>query len=171
MNSRIPYRMPVGLLMPVFLFICTIMVYFPAGAQEKPPVPIEVTVSLVQNLNFGAFCFGDGSGTTVIISSEGMRSSTGNILLLSSGFSAALFDVEAIPGTLITIVNGPDATLTGSNGGTLTLKIGDSYPQSPLITTGEHTWVTIGGTLIVGSSITNPPGSYSGFFSVTYIQQ
>jgi hypothetical protein len=171
MNSRIqrPYLM--RLLMPLSLFICVIINYFPANAQEKPPIPIEVTVSLVQNLNFGTFCYGDGSGTSVIISPEGIRSHTGNILLLSSGFSAALYDVTAIPGTLITIVNGPDAVLTGSNGGTMTLQVGNSFPPSPFVTTAEHTWITIGGTLVVGTSGANPPGNYGGTFSVTFIQQ
>lgn len=157
--------------MPFCLFICTIILYIPANAQEDPPKPIKVTASLVQNLNFGTFCYGNGSGTSVIIYPEGTRSFTGNIILISSSFSAALYNVEAIPGTLITIVNGPDAILTGSNGGTMTLRIGSSYPQSPFIATGANTPVTIGGTLIVGTSGANPPGTYGGTFSVTFIQE
>lgn len=159
----------------IILMICgsilLVMSHVPAFAQEKPPKPITVTASLTQKLNFGTFCYGDGNGTTVIIYPGGTRSFSGNIILISSTFSAALYDVVAIPGTLITITNGPDATLTGSNGGTMTLHIGDSYPQSPFITTGDHTPVTIGGTLTVGTKYANPPGNYGGFFDVTFIQQ
>ena len=171
MNSRIQHRLPERLLMPLYFIICAIILSQPAHGQENPPKPILVTVSTLQHLDFGRFCYGDGSGTSVIIYPEGMRSSTGNIILLSSNFSAALYDVESIPGTIITIANGPDATLTGSNGGTLTLHIGDSYPHSPFITTGKHTTVTIGGTLIVGVIGANPAGSYGGTFSVNFIQQ
>lgn len=171
MNSHINSLLFKRLLLSFFLFISAIILYIPANAQEKPPKPIKVTVDLVQHLNFGTFCYGDGSGTTVIIDSYGTQSKTGNIILISSGFSAALYNVEALPGTLITIANGSDATLTGSNGGTMTMKIGDSRPQSPFIATGANTRVTIGGTLIVGTKEANPPGAYGGSFSVTFIQQ
>lgn len=155
----------------IFGTVLLVMVQLSVFAQEEPPKPIKVTVSTFQNLNFGTFCYGSGSGTTVIIDPFGSRSSTGDIILISSSFSAALYDVEAIPGTIINIVNGPDAILTGSNGGTMTLHIGNSNPQSPFVTTGAHTAVNIGGTLQVGSSGANPPGIYGGSFSVTFIQE
>jgi hypothetical protein len=171
MNSPIQRPLSRRLLMPLCIFICTILLGIPANAQEDPPKPIVVTVSTIQFLNFGSFCAGDGFGTSVIIFPSGIRTYSGNIILLSSSFSAALYDVESIPGTIVTISNGPDAILTGSNGGTLTLEIGDSYPISPFITTGVHTAVTIGGTLIVGPPGDNPSGAYGGTFSVTFIQQ
>ena len=155
----------------IFGILLLVVVQMSAFAQENPPKPITVTVSTYQNLNFGTFCYGSGSGTRIIINPSGSRSSTGDIILISSSFSAALYNVESIPGTIVTIVNGPDAILTGSNGGTLTLHIGDSYPQSPFVTTGVNTSVTIGGTLIVGTAGANPPGMYSGMFSVTFIQE
>ncbi|MGE5393338.1 MAG: DUF4402 domain-containing protein, partial [Candidatus Saccharibacteria bacterium] len=68
-------------------------------------------------------------------------------------------------------LNGPDALLTGSNGGTLTLKIGDSSTRSPFITRSQYTDVFIGGTLIVGPLTANPAGAYSGTFQVTFIQE
>jgi hypothetical protein len=100
-----------------------------------------------------------------------VRTATGNIILLSSSFSTALFEVEALPGTLITILNGPDVYLEGSNGTRMTLRLGNSLPQSPFIATTARTTVTIGGTLIVGDSKTSPPGAYSGTFSINFIQQ
>jgi hypothetical protein len=62
--------------------------------------------------------------------------------------------VEAAPGSLISITNGPDATLTGSNGGTVSLHIGNSDPTSPFNTTvspTSRTPVNIGGTLTIGN--------------------
>ena len=144
------------------------------NGQELPPRPITVTVSLVQNLSFGAF-YHIGTGS-VIIYPDGSRSSTGGVVLLSMGYSfnSGLYDVVANRGTLIKIQNGPDAILNGSNGGWMTLHIEASDPASPFIintTPPSSTQVRIGGTLIVGNPLANPPGNYSGSFSVTFVQE
>lgn len=142
---------------------------------EAPPRPLTVSNVLTQNLNFGAFYHGSAGGT-VIIYPDGSRSSTGDVVLLSLGytFSAGLFDVVAYPGTLISILVSPGATLTGSNGGTMTLQLGDTDPPNPFIITTEPpnaTQFRIGGTLIVGSALANPPGNYSGMFNITLVQE
>jgi len=145
------------------------------NGQELPPRPITVTVNLSQNLSFGAF-YHYNTGGSVIIYSDGSRSSTGDVVLLNLGysFSTGLYDVVANRGTLVSIINGPDVLLSGSNGGNLTLKIGASNPISPFIVTTtppSATQVSIGGTLIVGNPLANPPGNYSGTFSVTFVQE
>lgn len=151
--------------------ILLIMSYMPVFAQEKPPKPISVTVSASQQLNFGTF-IQNGSSGTVDVSPQGVRSKTGSIILInSSNISPALIDVVAVPGTLITITNGSDASLTSSEGSIITLHIGDSDPGPSFIATGTSTPVRIGGTLNVGSISENPAGAYSGSFSVTFIQQ
>ncbi|WP_261387807.1 DUF4402 domain-containing protein [Chitinophaga pinensis] len=87
-------------------------------AQEPPPRPISVYVNPAQGLIFGAF-FQGITGGTVILYPDGSRSVTGSIVQANLGypFSPAIFEVDANPGTLISIMNGPDVTLTGSNGG------------------------------------------------------
>ena len=154
------------------LFILTITV---VNGQELPPRPLTVTVSLSQNLSFGAFYHGNAGGS-VIIYNDGSRSSSGDIVLLTMGysFSTGLYDVVANPGTLISILKGPDAILTGSNGGFMVLQIGDSNPGNPFIITTTPpmaTQVRIGGTLVVGNPLTNPPGNYGGTFDVTLVQE
>jgi hypothetical protein len=154
------------------IFILSVM---EANAQELPPRPLTVTVSLSQNLSFGAFYHGNAGGS-VIIYDDGSRSSTGDIVLLTMGytFSTGLYDVVANPGTLISILNGPDAILTGSNGGSMLLHIGDSNPASPFIITTtppNATQIRIGGILTVGNPLTNPPGNYGGTFDVTLVQE
>lgn len=144
-------------------------------AQQPPPRPINVYVNPAQGLIFGAFYQGVVGGT-VILYPNGSRSSTGDIVLANLGypFSAAIYQIDANVGTLITIMNGPNVTLTGSNGGTLTLHIGTSLPTSPFVTTAvspARTQVMIGGTLTVGSPLANPSGNYNGTYSVTFIQQ
>lgn len=154
-----------------FLFFAQL----PVHAQEPPPRPISVFVNPAQGLIFGAF-FQGPTGGTVIIYPDGSRAVTGSIVQANLGFpfSPAIFEVDANPGTLITIMNGSDVTLAGSNGGTLSLHIGTSSTGSPFIATATspaRTQVKIGGTLTVGVPLANPAGSYSGTFSVTFIQQ
>lgn len=146
-----------------------------AHAQEPPPRPISVYVNPAQGLIFGAF-FQGVTGGTVILYPDGSRSVTGSIVQANLGypFSPAIFEVDANPGTLISIMNGPDVTLTGSNGGFLTLHIGTASTGTPFIATATspaRTIVRIGGTLTVGPPLANPSGNYSGVFQVTFIQE
>lgn len=145
-----------------------------ALGPENPPRPVVIYVNPAQGLQFGAFYQG-ALGGTVIVYPNGSRSTTGSVIQTNQGisFSPAIFEVDAEPGTLVTIVNGPDVTLTGSNGGTINLQIGNSDPASPFIATQTspgRTQIRIGGTLTLTSPLANPPGNYSGSFSVTFIQ-
>ncbi len=75
---------------------------------------------------------------------------------------------------MVSIMNGPNVTLTGSNGGTITLQIGAASTGASFVTTAippSRTQVRIGGTLTVGTPASNPSGNYTGTFSVTFIQQ
>jgi hypothetical protein len=150
-----------------------LLLSFPGQAQEHPPKPIKVTT--FQNLCFGAF-FQSLAGGSVIIYPNGTRSVTGDVIQASLGFSyyPAIFEVEANPGALIVIQKGPDVSLMGSNGGSMTLHLGDTDPASPFINTlapPGKTQVRVGATLLVGSPLANPVGSYSGSFYITFIQQ
>jgi len=166
-----------SLLMVVLLFngFSTQAQYkIPLLGIEKPPRPVTIFIDPAQGLSFGAF-FQGTSGGTVIIYAAGSRSTTGSIIQANLGFSfsPAIFEVDAEPGTIVTISNGPDATLTGSNGGTMSMHIGSSSLGSPFIATAvspARTQIRIGGTLTVGSSLANPPGNYNGTFSITFIQ-
>jgi len=145
------------------------------AAQPPPPRPIAVYVNPAQGLIFGAFFQGIAGGT-VIVYPDGSRSVTGDVVQANLGipYSPAIFEIEAQPGTLISILNGADVTLHGSNGGALILHLGSSSTGSPFITTVAppgRTQVRIGGTLTVGSPLANPPGAYSGTFAVTFIQE
>jgi hypothetical protein len=172
MNSENQFLLHKKLLIFFCMFVCTILLKLPAMSQERPPKPISVRVSTIQHLSFGSFIQAGNYGT-VTVTHQQMRTATGSIILpnLSSIVTSALFEVDAIPGTLITIVNGPDSSLNGSNGGTIMLKPGDASTGSPFIATSETTNVFIGGTLTIGPLSANPAGAYNGTFQVTFIQQ
>jgi hypothetical protein len=154
-------------LVMLFAFVFDVSVQ----AQQKPPKPITVTVAKMYNLDFGSFCAGNGIGTNVIVDAYGNRTKTGNIILLGSFSSAALFIITAIPGTFISILDLGDTILTGPGGATLTLRMGDSYPPSPFIATGDYTPVSIGGRLMVPSAQATPGGVYNGDLNVIFIQE
>jgi hypothetical protein len=146
----------------------------PVEAQEPPPRPLVVHVT-AQMLSFGAFAHG-ATGGTVSISSGGIRTSTGDVILLSllNPPSTARYEVIANPGTIITILNGPDVSLPGSNGGSITLTIGASDPASPFVTTTAPplpNYLDIGGTITIGNTAANPPGDYSGTYEIIFVQQ
>jgi hypothetical protein len=141
-----------------------------------PPPPRKIVVTpTAQGLSFGAFYHGPAGGT-VTVNSAGSRTGGGSVVLLGMGytFTPALFEIIGNPGTIVTLLNGPDVLLNGSNGGSLLLHIGDSNPVSPFVLTVPYKVVTqlrVGGTLTVGGSGANPPGSYSGTFTIIFNQQ
>jgi hypothetical protein len=161
----------------LYLFFLTglllFMSNFRTSAQEMPPRPIGV--SLIQNLCFGAFSPGITGGTVTLYPS-GSRYSTGDIILVTIGYLyfPALFELEGNPGSIVHFLAGPDATLNGSYGGTLTLHVGDSDAGDPIIINVAppgRMQIRVGGTLIVGSPLANPAGIYSGSFMVMFIQE
>jgi hypothetical protein len=156
----------------ILTFVSLLFFSIEVIAQEPPPRPIVVTAT-AQGLGFGAFTYAVSTGT-VTVSSAGIRSASGVVLLNLVTPTAALFNIVANPGTVITITFGADAILTGSSGGTMTLHIDTSNPESPFTTTKDYpdpTLLYIGGTLTVGNSTTSPPGTYSGSFDITLNQE
>jgi len=144
-----------------------------AYSQEMPPRPISF--AFVQNMSFGAFSPGL-SGGTVTVTPDGVRYSTGTVILVGQGYLyyPAIFNIEGNPGTIVHLLNGPDTELSGSNGGSLTLHLGEVIPGDPIIITAappDQMEIRIGGTLTVGNMLANPPGDYNGFFTVMIIQE
>jgi hypothetical protein len=160
-----------NLIISLLLLTCS----FTIIAQPPPPRPITIYVNPAQGLIFGAFFQGPAGGT-VIVYPDGSRSVTGSLVQANLGypFSPAIFEVDANPGTLISIMNGPDVTLTGSNGGSIRLHIGAASTGAQfttIVAPPGRTQVRVGGTITIGNALANPSGSYSGSFSVTFIQQ
>ncbi len=151
------------------MLVCTLQAALAQNpSDDDPPDPGAISITRFQDLLFGAFSH-TGAGGTVTVLANGSRSATGSVVLLSMGqvFYPAIFEIEAPEGTIISILNGPNATLTGSNGGTMTLTLGACSPASPFTTTVQPpgtTPVTVGGTLSVAAA--SPPGTYSGSFSI-----
>ena len=160
----------------VIILCCTYLSSFSQTPTDSlPGDPGAISVYTTQNLNFGAFAH-QNIGGTITISNTGSRSSTGDVVLLNYGYSyfQSIFQIDGPQGTIISIMNGPDAILTGSNGGTISLTVGASNPASPFTTTVSpptRTQVNIGGTITIGNNAASPPGAYTGSFYITFNQQ
>ena len=171
MNSSKPYQPFMRLQTLLYLLLGITIFYMPANGQEKPPKPIAVTVSTLQHLNFGTIIPDGPSGGTVTVQSNGIRTSSGAIILPFVGTfcSPALFELTALRGTLITILT-PPTILSGNNGGSLNLTLGTPSTGSQFVVRSTTTEIFIGGTLTIQSLIANPSGFYSGAFTVTFNQ-
>jgi len=160
------------LLLTAALFLCVSFSY------SQPVLPQRtLTVTATQSIHFGTLCPMGWPGGTVIVGWDGSRTSTGNLLLLSMSPTAqpAIFEVKLCEGRSISITFDATTTLTGSNGGSLTLDLGptEKGPNgASFATNGDCNFVTplrMGGTLHVpGTAI---PGTYSGSFAITFNQQ
>jgi hypothetical protein len=162
----------------LFFFMSFLLVFSFSSLKaqpQNPPRPIAIYTNPAQGLFFGAFTHGI-TGGTLIVYPDGSRSSTGDVVQLSLGyvFSPAIIEVEAPLGTRIGILNGSNATLTGTNGGSMTMEIGSTDLGAHFVTTVAppgRTQVRVGGILHIGNTLANPPGAYTGMFQVTFVQE
>ena len=174
-TNRHTKRRAARLLLAVLGVCLSLVCQAQVPTDSLPKEPSKIAVYVVQNLNFGTI-YQSGAGGTVTVSNTGARSVTGSVVAITQGSAVypAIFEVEAPSGTIITIQNGADAPLSGSNGGSMTLRLGTSYPASPFtsaVAPPTRTQVSIGGTLTVGSTTTSKAGAYSGAFYITLFQQ
>ncbi len=140
------------------------------------PPPNQLQVRQGSHLSFGSFYTGNSGGTVKIEPDAfGTRSTTGTVqgLYSNSGHSSALFVVILIPGRQVAITLQQSAELTRAGGGMMTMDNGETSHGSTFVTSRGHpfyNYVYVGYTLNVGSSSANPPGNYSGSFTVTFNQ-
>jgi hypothetical protein len=85
-----------------------------------------------------------------------------------------MFEVYAQMGTVVSILNGPPVSLTGSNGGSIQLVTGSTIPGPVFVSNVSYLiaiQLYVGGTIIAGSPAANPPGTYNGTFNITLVRE
>lgn len=160
------------------LLYSTIFLFFISYSYAQPALPQRsITVQATQTLHFGTFALSGSGDGKVILGYDGTRSSNANVFLsnLSPSSQPAIFDIKLCQGRNVTITYVPTTTLTGSNGGTMTLDIGPTEKggNSAVFAVDNNcnfiTVLRVGGTLnIPGSS---PAGVYTGTFEITFEQE
>lgn len=139
-----------------------------ASAQER--------VLAEQSAEFGAFVVAEGGGT-VTVSHEGSRMFSGNIIPVDrlEQWAPLIFGIEAPLGAVVHIQNGPDVQIRGSNGGEMTVSLGESSHGKSFVSTvspPEKTYVSISTTLSAGTGSEPFPGQYTGsVFIITFIEE
>lgn len=151
------------------------------GQFSAPSLPQRTgTIMATQALHFGDITIVSGSsGGTVTVSHSGMRSSTGNVILLNLGSVArqAIFEYKLCPGRMVNITYPAFITLTGQNGGTITLQPGPTNfgPSGASFISNKGCddihYIHMGGTIDVRGISANPGGLYTGSINITFIQQ
>ncbi|NTU68595.1 MAG: DUF4402 domain-containing protein [Chlorobiaceae bacterium] len=123
------------------------------------------SVSVAQDLVFGAVAPGSKSGKVTINPSSGGRTSS-NVTILSSAFHPAVFNITGHSGQtyLITLPN--TITITNSTGQTMTA---NNFTKSTITTTNGTASFKVGASLNV--SRYQNPGIYKGTFTVNVTYQ
>jgi len=132
----------------------------------------QVSITNTQTLHFGTICL-TGTAGTVTVGSDGIRTSTGNLILLSLSPVAqpAIFEIMNCPGGSVSLTFNATTILTGSNGGELTLDLGPTekgISGSVFTTISDCNFITpvnMGGTLHIPDAAI--AGTYTGSFDVT----
>lgn len=133
---------------------------FSATATVVSPIAIAKNADLA----FGKFIA--NTGGTVVVSTTGARSQTGNVSLISLGSTqtAASFAVtgEGTSGYAITLPT--SATIASGGGNTMTVGTFNSNPSGTGVLTAGAQTLLVGGTLTVTSG--QATGNYTGSFSI-----
>jgi hypothetical protein len=145
------------------------------GQPSLPPRSIEVNAT--QSLQFGTFAVTGGAGGSVVLGYDGSRTTTGGVALLAIAPYAqpAIFEVKLLQGRNININYSATTSLTGSNGGSLTMNIGptDKGLSNAVFPTNNSrdftTLLRVGGTLDIPNGAI--PGFYTGTFFITFNQE
>lgn len=163
-----PFKANIDLRKHIVQLICVtvFLVTFPISSFA------QLTVSTIQNLSFGTFA-STGAGGTVVVSSTGVGSATGNVVLMSNSVEhQAIFHLTYTGNKKnVTSINIPaSVTLTRTGGlGTMHMVFSTPNPNPSFqINANSSIDLSIGGTLTVGTIVANPSGSYTGSFSLTF---
>lgn len=130
------------------------------------------TISGSTALSFGSFVA--GSGGTVAVSANSLRTATGNVTLINSGPGAASQStVTGTAGSTYSITLPANGVVFLSDGNSNTMAV-NNFVSNPVATSGSTGLLSAGSqTLYIGATLgvsnNQPPGSYSGTFNVTVV--
>lgn len=151
------------------------------GQKTGPGLPQRtVTISVVQNLDFGQILLPSLSSGTVSVSYSGSRSVTGGVIEYPGDmqYHPAILTFRLCPGRSIKIFTPTSATLTDDAthahslpltftqiriGNTLILNSGDSFTSNKGC--DDLHYLELGASVSIPSS--SPTGSYNGTFNIT----
>jgi hypothetical protein len=104
---------------------------------------------------------------------DGTRLGSGTVVPLNfgAGSAALILEIQGPKGSIVSMLS-ETTSLTGSNGGSMLLKIRETYPAMPFIITEDapaKSVIKIGAELMVGNAQQAPPGNYTGSLNVSFV--
>jgi Domain of unknown function (DUF4402) len=165
--------------------VCAALWINPAAAKEiaqaagraEAVVVTRLSLTKVEDLNFGKIVAGNTAGT-IVINPDGTRSFSGGVLAVGNGFNPAAFAGYGFSNQTVQISVGSNTPTIRRVGGTETMRFDTftigSAPPTTLTTTPRSFRINsttgmfafdLGATLRVGAR--QVPGMYTGTFSVT----
>jgi len=162
MNRLILSKLLLQLLLPI-LAVTSV----PAFAQAWVPI-----INKYSDINLGSLVPGASTGTLTLTAPSGTRTTTGGTNLgASTAVSLGTFTVLGKSGDAwsISASSAVPFTLTGPRGATLTVTSVDCQPATTGIfpAGGMTGYLYLGATLSVGTSVSTPPGTYTGSYALT----
>lgn len=141
--------------------------------KMEAEIAVPVSASETELLNFGKILPQTGGGT-VRISAMGERVATGNVTLVDDIYSAGRFIVSGMPSSLVSIVlpQTPQKMVLANSNSEITVDdfVSDVPIGGQIIRQGDgKAEVTIGATLYLGNSLSNPAGYYTGTYEVIFM--
>lgn len=142
------------------------------SAHATAEVILALTATEKAALNFGRFS-PETTGGLIILTPDGVRSSSGTIALSGGTHNAASFYITGqYDATVTIIIPSAPAVLTNSvSSKTMEVSNWESFPAAGIgvgVLIGESLAVNIGATLKVGNMIDNPVGIYAGTYAITF---
>lgn len=137
-----------------------------ASANASATVVAPIAVAAVVDLVFGSFA--PGAGGSVTVSTSGVRTNTGAVLMTGAAPSAARFNISGEASTTYSITHSGSATLTNGAASMALTKFSDLTAANAtsgdvfagLLSVGGTQSLYVGGTLAVSAS--QAPGLYTG---------
>lgn len=130
----------------------------------KALILIPLTLTRVDDLDFGSVIPSSSSGTVTIPADGSVRSFTGGVSLVASDAGArAMFAGAGSVGEQVSIFLAPPASLTDVNGDTMPIAMNLESTKVTIDSTRAF-FVGVGGTITVAAN--QPEGVYSGTFTV-----
>lgn len=169
----------------LFAYLLLLTISIVNGQNNAPPLPQRTaTATVTQHLSFGDISLdATSAGGTVTVDYTGSRSSTGDVYLLNLGYPVeqAILEFHLCPGRSVKVLFNPLVQLTHGSY-SMNMAIDRLRIGTTLITTSGQSffsnkgcndthYIEVGGTLTLGNLMTNPPGEYTGSFSVTLAQE
>ena len=155
------------------------------GQNNAPPLPQRTaTATVTQHLSFGDISLeATSAGGTVTVDYTGSRSSTGDVYLLNLGYPVeqAILEFHLCPGRTVKVLYNPLIQLSHGSynmnmaidrirvGTTLITASGQNFFSNKGC--NDTHYIEVGGTLTLGNLMANPPGEYTGSFTVTLAQE